>query len=52
MLSLFGRVLGKKNRLRLAYEGDWLQWSPTAQYGDTFPTFEEWLATYQEKSNA
>jgi hypothetical protein len=44
MLSIFGRVIGKKNRLRLDYEGEWLKWSAAASYGDEFPSFDEWLA--------
>lgn len=39
------RILGRKNRLYLAYQQEWLRWDESAAYGDTFPTFEEWLTT-------
>ena len=32
----------QERRLWLAYEQDWLTWAGTAEYGDTFPTFEDW----------
>lgn len=44
MITLFGRVLGKQNRLYLEYEGEWAKWWPAATLdGPTFPSFEEWL---------
>jgi hypothetical protein len=47
MLTLFGRVLLKRDRLRLAYEGEWLEWSRAGR-STTFPTFEEWLTARTE----
>jgi hypothetical protein len=43
MITLFGRVLGRKNRLYLRYQREWLDWSRMPI--GTFPSFEEWLAT-------
>jgi hypothetical protein len=48
VITLFGHVLGKKNRLRLEYELEWCNWAPTAGYGSTFPSFEAWQATLTE----
>jgi hypothetical protein len=47
MLSLFGRVLRKRDRLYLAYSQEWLDWA--AEPIGTFPTFEAWLITRTER---
>jgi hypothetical protein len=44
MIYLFGRPVRKVNRLRLAYEREWMRWARTASYGDTFPAFSAWQA--------
>jgi hypothetical protein len=50
MIILFGHVLRKQDRLRLAYEHDWLAWADKATATSTFPTFEEWLTTRTEQA--
>ena len=49
MITLFGRVLGKQNRLRLAYEQEWRTWWRAGPVG-TFPTFEQWLTARTEQA--
>lgn len=39
-MILFGRLLGKNNRLYAAYTQEWLAWARNP--AGTFPTFEEW----------
>jgi hypothetical protein len=44
VITLFGKVLGRNNRLYLAYQEDWSRWWPAARYGDRFPDFDDWKA--------
>lgn len=50
MITLFGHVLGRNNRLYLAYQEEWSVWAKQAWipgHAGTFPTFEEWRAARQ-----
>jgi hypothetical protein len=51
MITVFGRVLGKNNRLRLAYEEDWSRWwrSFALPCDDAFPSFDQWLTAADDQ---